>query len=192
MRIRPNLATAPATLIASFRKGVAAMQARPVEQPAKLAVLGQRAWHPGPAECRRNLEAVSARQLLLPALAPDVPVLLREGAARGLGRPELCLALLALDRQRAMPLPFRSPGERQQQALRREPQPRRRDQRRRPSSLDDVSVSPAFSFTNFTTPTDDLSFGGRTVQGSSISARTGQFETSPHESSTMTSVTEAG
>src|SRR4051812_26350398 len=32
---------------------------------------------------------MSARQLLLPALAPDVPVLLREGAARGLGRPEL-------------------------------------------------------------------------------------------------------
>ena len=51
VRIRQNLANASATLIASFRKGVAAMQARPVSNP-RLFV--KTAVAPGEAACQSH------------------------------------------------------------------------------------------------------------------------------------------
>ena len=182
VRVRRNLATAPATLITSLRRGVAAMQVRPASNPRSW-----RYW--------ANVHGTSAAQnaagtwkqcqhgsfFFLPW--HRMYLFYFEKVLRAAsGDPNFALPYWNWTANRAMPLPFRSPATAANKLYVASPN--------RGAGINaggflpstDVSFAAAFSFANFTAPSAGLSFGGRTVMGFvHFGAIHGQFEASPHD-----------
>jgi tyrosinase len=182
VRIRPNLANAPATLIASFRKGVAAMQARPVSNPRSWQYWANVHGTPGPQNAAGTWKQCQHGSFFFLPWHRMYLFYFEKVLRAASGDPNFTLPYWRWTSQRAMPLPFRSPANATNKLFVASPN--------RGTGINaggllpstDVSVSPAFSFTNFTAPTGDLSFGGRTVSGFvHFGAQHGQFEASPHD-----------
>jgi len=110
VRIRQNLANASATLIASFRKGVAAMQARPVSNPRSWQYWANVHGTPGPQNAAGTWKQCQHGSFFFLPWHRMYLFYFEKVLRAASGDPNFTLPYWRWTSQRAMPLPFRSPA----------------------------------------------------------------------------------
>lgn len=182
VRIRQNIAGAPAALTTSFRKGVAIMQARPVSDPRSWRYWANVHGTPGSQNPAGTWKQCQHGSFFFLPWHRMYLFYFEKVLRAASGDANFALPYWRWTSQRAMPLPFRSPANTTNKLFVATPN--------RGAGINaggllptiDVSVATPFSFTNFTSPTGGLSFGGRTVSNVvHFGAQHGQFESSPHD-----------
>jgi Common central domain of tyrosinase/Polyphenol oxidase middle domain len=181
VRVRRNIATAPAALITAFRTGVARMQALPASNP--------RSWqywanvHGGPNNTPGTWNQCQHGSFFFLPWHRMYLFYLEKVLRSFSGDPNFALPYWNWTANRVMPPPFRSPANATSNRL-FVASPNRSGGINAgvPLPSTNVSFSTAFSFTNFSSASGGLNFGGRTVGGPvHFGSPHGQLESSPHD-----------
>ena len=181
VRVRRNIATAPAALITAFRTGVARMQALPASNP--------RSWqywanvHGGPNNTPGTWNQCQHGSFFFLPWHRMYLFYLEKVLRSFSGDPNFALPYWNWTANWVMPPPFRSPANATSNRL-FVASPNRSGGINAgvPLPSTNVSFSTAFSFTNFSSASGGLNFGGRTVGGPvHFGSPHGQLESSPHD-----------
>jgi hypothetical protein len=182
VHVRQNLAGAPATLITSLRKGVATMQAHPLTDPRSWRYWANVHGTPASQNAAGTWKQCQHGSFFFLPWHRMYLFYFEKVLRAASGDANFALPYWRWTSQRALPLPFRSPANATNKLFVASPNRGAGVNAGGLLPTEDVSVSTAFSFTNFTSPTGGLSFGGRTVSSFVHSgAQHGQFEGSPHD-----------